>query len=197
MKRWMLAVLAMLALLAASASAPASAQTGGNPPPGPQGNCPSGGYPPCNPSSDVRNFGSFREGESFNKEDCGFDAGSTVTLTFNGLEAGSRQVESDGCARMTVTIGAQRRVTFNGRQFTADCGRNSIVVMGTGAGAARTVTNNFELNCAGGAGAAGAVRGPLPRTGAEFAGVTAGGIALLGIGAALVMATRRRRVQSS
>lgn len=155
--------------------------------------CAGGGYPPCQPqaqpSSGTRDFGVFRSGEAFDKVDCGFDAGSSASTTFNGAASGTTTVGSDGCTRFNVAVGPDQRVTFNGRSFTGRCGANTLVVSAPAAGATRTVTNTFTIACAAAAGATTA------RTGAETAGMVGGGVALVAAGGFLILMTRRRRRQ--
>lgn len=143
-------------------------------------------------TQEERQFGEFVAGESFTKEDCGFQAGSTVDLELNNnIDAGTDSVGSDGCARMTVAILSGQRVSIDGRVYQGHCGSNRIDVMGTGAnGADRTVVNQFRISCAGG-------RGAVARTGAMIARWSAAGVALLLVGAFLVVRDRRRKATTT
>ena len=139
---------------------------------------------------DVRAFGAVREGESFDKRDCGFQPGATVNVRFGDQAAGTATAGSDGCVQLRVSVRAGQLVDVNGRTFQGRCGENTIVVSGRSAsGANRTITNRFAINC----GASDTRAALLPRTGAGIAGVTAGGAVLIGAGVALVVAARRRR----
>jgi LPXTG-motif cell wall-anchored protein len=139
----------------------------------------------------VRSFGSQRPGDTFNKEDCGFQAGTTAEIRLNDTAAGTKQVEGDGCVRLTVRIVDQDTVSIDGREYDARrCRSNVIFVTAPVAGGAarqRQVENRFTINCGGIAG------NNLPRTGTDVADLAALGGVLVVLGATVVTIVRRRR----
>jgi hypothetical protein len=137
---------------------------------------------------DVRDFGAVREGESFDKRDCGFAPGATASVTFGSQDAGTTTVGSDGCVSLRVDVRAGRTVAVNGRTFAGACGENTITVRGPEpSGSTHTAVNRFTIECpASQAGAA------LTRTGGDFVVPSVVGLALAAAGAALVVAARRR-----
>ena len=147
-------------------------------------------YPPKPGPTQVLGFGAQRPGETFNKRDCGFQAGAEASIRVNETTAGSKAAGSDGCVALSVKIVGQDRISIDGREFPARrCAANSIFVTATStAGTSRTVENQFNIDC--GPAAAG---GALPRTGAgstiPMAGIAA---ALIVAGGVAVLAVRRR-----
>jgi hypothetical protein len=164
------------------------------------------------PTSVTIFLGTFGDGAVFIAEFCGFAPGVPVNITFNGGPvSGSFVSGSDGCVRLTIRVlsdgvavgqpivaaaGLQlaqsggARVSINGTEYAANRGSNTLVASGTGAnGAPRTVTVRFNLGTADGGAAGG---GGLARTGAMLLRWSAAAIALIGVGALLVVADRRR-----
>jgi hypothetical protein len=143
----------------------------------------------------VKNFGAIRQGEQFNKQDCGFAAGSSVNVTFNGASAGTATVGNDGCVGFNVSVGTGRRVSFNSRTFTGNCGDNAIVV----SNAARTARNTFSITCetATGVAGTGTSTGGVAVTGAAIGATAVIGTALIVLGMFLVRLARRRRTTAA
>ena len=153
-------------------------------------------YPPTTQapaSTQVQGFGAQRPGQTFNKRDCGFQAGAQASIRVNETAAGSKAAGSDGCVALSVKIVGQDRISIDGREFPARrCAANSIFVTApSSSGASRTVENQFNIDCSP---AAAAAAGTLPRTGTGLTTPLAASAALLiGAGAVVVVATRRRR----
>jgi hypothetical protein len=147
-------------------------------------------YPPA-AQAEVRDFGAQRAGDTFNKVDCGFMAGTTATIRLNSTDAGTRTVGSDGCVRLAVTIDNESQVSIDGRAFPANrCARNSIFVsapIASGAATNRVVDNRFTISCPGTAAAG------VARTGQNIARWSITGVALTALGTVLVVFMRRRR----
>jgi hypothetical protein len=137
-------------------------------------------------SSQVRDIGLERPGHPFTAEACGFQPGSTVNVSFNGGSAGTATVDSSGCVHVAgEVLAACPQVRINGIVFTGHTGANSIVNSGTGSnGASRTVTVKFNISCAAGSGTA--------RTGANILRWVIAALALIAVGAFLIVADRRR-----
>jgi LPXTG-motif cell wall-anchored protein len=146
---------------------------------------------PINGQTEVKAFGAKRAGESFNKEDCGFLAGSNADIRVNDTAAGSKTVERDGCVRMVVRIVDEDTISIDGTEYPAKrCRDNSIFVTAPVAGGAaqrKQAENKFTIVCAAAAGKA------LPRTGTDIAGLAGAGGLLVVVGATVVMIVRRRR----
>lgn len=146
---------------------------------------------PIDKEAEVQNFGNQSAGETFNKQDCGFQPGTTADVRFGDTPAGTKQVGSDGCVRLTVRIVDRDTVSIDGREYDARrCASNTIVVSAPVAGGAaeqRQVQNRFTIVCAATA------AGPLPRTGNDVADlVTLGGV-LVVAGVTVLTIVRRRR----
>jgi hypothetical protein len=144
----------------------------------------------------VKDFGAVREGGQFNKQDCGFNAGSTVNATFNGASAGTATVGGDGCVSFNVAVGTGHTVSFNGRSFTGVCGDNQIVVSNS----SRTARNTFSITCETATGVAGTTAGTgtgVAVTGAAIGATAVIGTALIVLGFVLVRFARRRRGASA
>lgn len=176
------AICGLAMLIAVLASAPAFAQTGYPPGPG------------TGPEVEVKDFGTVRPGDGFQKEDCGFTAGSTVTVSFNGGGAGTAVAGGDGCVRLDVEVIDANTVSIEGRRLRMQCGRQVITVAGADAdGGDRVAQNGFFVPCGEAArGDAARSDGGLSDTGANVGRwLTVAGL-LIAIGAAFVVADRRR-----
>lgn len=147
-------------------------------------------YPPTTPTTgpggvEVQGYGTIRPGQSFIKRDCGFAAGGTTAVSFNGRGAGSATAGSDGCVVLEVEAADAQTVTIDGRAFSARCGGQVIEVAGTAAGGgARAVRNTFVLSCD--------TSRSLTTTGASIARWTTVAVALIAVGLVFVVADRRR-----
>lgn len=160
------------------------------------------------PTSGSINAGTLGIGGTVSVDVCGFVPGSTVSLTFNGAPAGTATVGSNGCATITIQVvnpgtalgrpvfavaGLQLAATgstvkINGQTFTGlpPGQTNTIVATGTGTnGAARTVSVFFTTSV-------GNATSPLVRTGAMILRWSLAALALIAVGALLVLADRRR-----
>lgn len=152
--------------------------------------CGQPGYPGCSTSttskgsSQVQGEGNVRPGQSKTFEACGFQPGSTASVTFNGQSAGTVTADSSGCVHVQADVLANcPAVRVNGVSFIARQGRNDAVVNGTGSnGASRSVDFVFTVTCNGTA-----------RTGADTARWALFGLVLVLVGAAIVVLARRRR----
>jgi LPXTG-motif cell wall-anchored protein len=112
----------------------------------------------------------------------GWKAGSTVTLTLNStpVALGTATVDASGAFTKTVTIPADTAA-----------GTHTITVSGTDpAGAPRTVSVTITVSAA--ATTAAPAASTLPRTGSSSMPITLAGLALLVLGALLVLQGRRR-----
>ena len=112
----------------------------------------------------------------------GWKAGSTVTLTLNStpVALGTATVDASGAFTKTVTIPAD-----------TTAGTHTITVSGTDpAGAPRTVSVTITVSAA--ATTAAPAASTLPRTGSSSMPITLAGLALLVLGALLVLQGRRR-----
>lgn len=147
---------------------------------------------PIQGNAQVLSFGAQRPGQTFNKNDCGFQAGAQASIRVNDTAAGNKAVASDGCVKLAVRIVDEDTISIDGREFPAlRCRANTIFVTAPvpgGAAQSRQVQNRFTIAC--GAAAAG---GTLPRTGADIGGLGAAGAALTVVGSVVVLIVRRRR----
>jgi hypothetical protein len=162
---------------------------------------------PAAPTTVTINGPALAPGQCFNFELTGFLPNSTVSLTYNGVAAGTKAIGSNGAATVIIcavsggsALGSSLSfaavglhlaatapvVSIDGRTYNGVLGTNTLVASGTGAnGAARTATATFSLASSGG--------GSLVRTGVRIAGFTIVGLGLVAGGLALVTVTRRRR----
>ena len=166
MRRALLAV--VLGLAIAAPAAPAFAQSAGG-----------SGTPT------VVNFGSFAVGSTVTGNLCGLTPGSTVTANVNGTGGLTKTVDANGCVHITVQITSQTAgVLGDPVNVTLQCGINTVT-----AGAA---SGTFTETCP----AAAATSTPsssVAFTGANILRWTLAAAGLLGIGAFMVWASRRRR----
>lgn len=138
-----------------------------------------------------QDFGVQVAGDTFDKQDCGFQPGTTADIRPNDTAADTKQVGSDGCVRLTVRIVDQDTVSIDDREYDARrCASNTIFVTAPVAGGAaeqRQMRNHFTILCAA------TKAGPLPRTGNDIADLAALGGVLVVVGATVVTIVRRRR----
>lgn len=146
---------------------------------------------PIQEGATVLSFGAQRPGQTFTKQDCGFQPGATATIRVNETAIGTKAVESDGCVRLNVGIVDQDTISVDGREHLArSCRSNVIFVTAPVAGGAaqsRQVENRFTIACAA------AAANTLPRTGQGVAGLGAVGAAMTVVGSVLVLIVWRRR----
>jgi hypothetical protein len=143
---------------------PAPAQTGY--PPGPATTQPSA----VNGNQDA---GTVVRGSTVTRELCGFAPGSTVRISVNGSSVPTMTADANGC--VTVQSVAER------------CGANELTA--SGAQADGTPVNQrvtFTVSC-------GTSEAGTAFTGANIARGTITGAALIGVGALVVLGSRRRR----
>lgn len=129
-------------------------------------------------------------GDSIILEDCGFQPGSTGQVSFNGASAGAATADADGCVRVPVDVLGSSQdcapIRVNNVDFRANRGDNRVVVDGTGSnGQARTFTNILTVTCSGAA-------APFARTGSTLGSWARVGLALVVVGALVVVFERRR-----
>ena len=173
-----LAFAAVSGVTALSLAVPASAQTyPPTSPPGNSGNTPAGTVAQGVPFRDgtvvrpgQRGTASFPAGS--------FTPGSEVTGTFGGTAVGTAIVGKDGSVNFPFTI-----------PDTATFGAGTLVLSGVSNGASTRRTVGLTVAGAAGGGALG-----LPRTGTDaVVPMAASGIALVVVGAGVVVVARRRR----
>lgn len=115
-----------------------------------------------------------------------FDAGTDVTVVVTDTDvSGTVTADANGNAAFTFTL-----------PVGTPAGPTTIVFSGTNGGEAATVSVPFTVVASGAADGGGQVDdgGALPRTGSdEIVPLTITGIALVGVGASIVVAARRRR----
>ncbi len=159
------------------------------------------GYPPtCNVADIPQDAGTFNVGDTFQvalSPSCVFTPGSTVAVTVNGTSVGTKTADGSGFIHVTVRVVSATQLEIDDPiSVVARCGTNSVVATGPSQAAGRTVTQTgtFRINCgtAGGGGAATPVKGSVAFTGANIAKWAAVALALIGVGAVLVVADRRR-----
>ncbi len=161
------------------------------------------GYPPtCNVADIPQDAGTHNVGDTFQVQlapPCIFTPGSTVAVSVNGTSVGNKTANASGFVTVTVrAVSATQFEIDDPISVVARCGTNSAVGTGPSAAAGRSVTQtaNFRLVCPGagpgGGGAATPVKGSVAFTGANIAKWAAVALALIGVGAVLVVADRRR-----
>jgi len=159
------------------------------------------GYPPtCNPADIPQDAGSHNVGDTFQvrlEPPCVFTPGREVAVSVNGTKVGKKTADASGF--VTVTVRAVSATEFSIEDpvsVVARCGNNSAVGNGPSAAAGTNVTQtaNFRLVCPGvpGGGPVTPVKGSVAFTGANIAKWAAVALALIGVGAVLVVADRRR-----
>lgn len=146
---------------------------------------------PIQGNAEVLSFGAQRPGQTFNKNDCGFQPNAQATIRLNETPAGTKQVAGDGCVKLAVKIVDEDTISIDGREYPAlRCRENTIFVTAPvpgGSAQSRQVQNKFTITCAA------AAAGALPRTGADIGGLGAAGAALAVVGSVIVLIVRRRR----
>jgi len=163
------------------------------------------GYPPtCNVADIPQGAGTHNVGETFQvvvSPSCVFTPGSTVAVSVNGTSVGTKTANASGFVSVTVRIVSATQLEIDDPiSVVARCGANSVVATGSSqaaAGRGVTQTATFNINCGtagggGGSGAATSVKGSVAFTGANIAKWAAVALALIGVGAVLVVADRRR-----
>jgi hypothetical protein len=166
--------------------APARAQTAGYPG--------TTSAPSVANTEETRREGPLGPGDSVTLEDCGFQPGSTVQVSFNGAPAGTATADANGCAHGPVKVLGSVQdcgpIEVNNVAFRANRGENRVVLVGTGSnGQARTFTNVLTVTCSGAAAA------PFGRTGSNLGGWIRIGLALIVVGVIAVLMERRRLIR--
>jgi len=141
------------------------------------------GYPPglCRASE---NSGTFDQGRPARFDGSGFGADTNVIVSIHSTPTvlGSGTADSSGNFVDTVTIPS-----------STTPGRHTITLSGTNPdGTARALTTTITVSAAAAAQGSG-----LPFTGAEIAGMSLAGVALIGGGIVLLLAARRQRSAAS
>ena len=157
------------------------------------------GYPPGACTATVGSsgdFGAFPVGSTATltiRAVCTFDAGGTATVVVNGQPAGTKPIQADGTVVVTVTVLSTTELSVN-PVVRGQCGVNTVSVTGPSASAGTRVTQTatFTVLCPGVKPAAQAVRGRVAFTGANLMRWGAVALALVALGASLVMLDRRR-----
>jgi len=158
------------------------------------------GYPPtCNPVDGVQDAGTHQIGETFQvtlSPVCLFDPGTNVGVTVNGQTVGTKVVDANGAITVTIRVVSATELSIDDPvSVRGQCGQNNVVGNGPSATAGRNVAETaiFNVACPGpGGGVARPVSGRVAFTGANIAKWAAVALALIGIGAVLVVANRRR-----
>jgi hypothetical protein len=158
------------------------------------------GYPPatCTVTASAQGAGSHNIGDTFTIKVvavCSFDPGSIASISVNGQNIGTKVVEADGSVIVNVVVQSATSLVINDPvTVSGHCGQNAVVVTGPSSAAKATVTQTatFNVLCPP-AGAARPVQGSVAFTGANIARWSAVALALAGVGALLVTASRRRR----
>jgi hypothetical protein len=122
---------------------------------------------------------------------CGpFKPGTTVTVTVNGGAPSTKTANANGSVTVVLTVTSTSSGLVNDPvKVDINCGANNVVATGTSpTGAAATSTGTFTVNCA-----PATSPGGLAFTGANIFKFLAAALLLIAIGAALVLAQRRRR----
>ncbi|MBA3267803.1 MAG: hypothetical protein H0T70_06035 [Acidimicrobiia bacterium] len=180
-----MAVLSGAAMLIAPA---ASAQTGYPP-------------PPCTPLDGTQYAGAFQIGETFTEAltpVCLFTPGADITVTVNGqsVTPPPKAAEANGSVNVTVFVESATSLLIDDPvRVSSRCGGNVIVATGPSQVARANVTQTatFDVLCPGAVPRA--VQGRVAFTGANVTIMAAVALALVGIGAVLVVANRRRKAQ--
>jgi len=128
---------------------------------------------------------------------CVFSPGATVNVSVNGQGVIAKVADSNGFVGVTIRVVSATELEIDDPvSVRAQCGPNSLVGTGRSAaagGATVSQTVTFNVACAGpGGGVARPVSGRVAFTGANIAKWAAVALALIGIGAVLVVANRRR-----
>ncbi len=181
----LMAVLSGAAMLIAPA---ASAQTGYPP-------------PPCTPLDGTQYAGAFQIGETFTEAltpVCLFTPGADITVTVNGqsVTPPPKAAEANGSVNVTVFVESATSLLIDDPvRVSSRCGGNVIVATGPSQVARANVTQTatFDVLCPGAVPRA--VQGRVAFTGANVTIMAAVALALVGIGALLVVANRRRKAQ--
>ncbi len=162
------------------------------------------GYPPpaCSPADTVIDAGTHAVGETFTirlAPLCLWDPGSAVATTVNGQSVGTKVADAGGGINVAVTVVSATQLSIDDPVVVAGrCGGNNASGVGPSAtaGASVRATANFSIRCEGAAAAprpARAARSGVAFTGANVLRWGAVALALLGVGAVLVIGARRRR----
>ena len=176
MKRILLPLAAAVMML--GLAAPAYGQTSGYPPTG----CPL----PANIDLGAHNIGDVFGGV-IGGTGGGFSVGQPAVITINGVGAGTKLPDSNGCIAATFHVLSGPRVDVDD-VVGANCGRNVMVASQPG----HQGSIVFTINCA--AAAAPAAAGRVAFTGANVLRWGLAALALIGVGVLLVLGARRRRV---
>lgn len=182
-------IAALMALLSGAAMliAPAASAQTGYPP------------PPCRPLDGTQYDGAHQIGETFTAvlaPVCLFTPGANITVTVNGqsVTPPPKAAEANGTLNVTVFVESATSLLIDDPvRVSSQCGRNTIVATGPSqvARANVTQTSTFDVLCPGAVPRA--VQGRVAFTGANVTIMAAVALALVGIGAVLVVANRRRK----
>jgi len=160
------------------------------------------GYPPtCNPVDGVQDEGTHQIGSTFKAKllpICLFNPGSNIAVSVNGQAVGTKVAAAEGSITVTVRVVSATELSIEDPvSVVGQCGQNKIVGTGPSATAGRNVTQTafFTVVCPGvnpPGGVVTPVRGTVAFTGANIAKWAAVALALIAIGAVLVIFNRRR-----
>jgi len=179
----LMAVLSGAAMLIAPA---ASAQTGYPP-------------PPCRPLIGSQYAGAHQIGETFSATltpPCVFTPGSTVTITVNGVVVGTKVADASGSVTVSTFVESCTSLLIDDPvRVPGQSGGNNMSATGPSEVARANVTQNatFDVLCPGAVPRP--VQGRVAFTGANVALLAGVALVLVGIGAVLVVANRRRKAQ--
>ncbi len=188
-----MALLAMVGTAVLALASPASAQTGS-------------GIGACTTIAGIQNVGSVAVGQHFILQlapTCVFTPGAVVTVTVNGVNIPGKVANANGFVLVDITVISATQLSIDDPVLTpAICGTNTVIASGlstTALGGTSTQTATFTLTCpvVTPVVVAQPVQGRLSLTGANSLRYGAVALALVAIGSIAVVATRRRRADST
>ena len=161
-------------------------------------------YPPplCSPTTGTQYAGAHAIGTTFTAvltPVCVFTPGASVAVTVNGQAVTPPPKTADASGSVSVTVFVESATSLlidDPVRVASRCGSNTIVATGPSEVAQANVTQSatFDVLCPGAVPRA--VQGRVAFTGANVALLAAVALALVGVGALLVVANRRRRSQT-
>ncbi|MBV9040745.1 MAG: hypothetical protein JOZ68_07060 [Acidimicrobiia bacterium] len=185
MKRFIVAAAVALMGLALWPATAAVAQTSGYPPP-----------PNCTNNPTAQNLGTIAVGDTLDATltpVCIFISGSTVNMTVNGANGGTKTANSNGGVHISLFAASSTSGSLNDPvTVPIQCGTNTITASGNSATGPTSTTGIFTLTCPAAA-ATTASPSKVAFTGANILRWSLGALALIGIGTLFVLGSRRRR----
>jgi hypothetical protein len=186
-----LALMAVAGAAVLSLASPASAQAGS-------------GVGLCTTVSGIQNVGTVTVGQRFVLQlapTCVFTTGQPITITVNGVNIPGKVANASGFVTIDVTVVSATQLSIDDPVLTpAICGTNTVVATGpssTAQGGTSTQTATFTLTCTTVPVVATPIQGRLSLTGANSLRYAAVALALVAAGSMALVATRRRRANST